>query len=175
MSAAVLKKSLVITGGGQIADNAVSMSVIFIPQLNKSRNIVSLKEVRSGHVLVECRNKLYAIGGMNSDHYFLSSAECLSDLKGKWTNIASMNVSRRSFAAVNCNNVIYAIGGQSGRGGAKALKSVVIVGEYMIPLLSNKVSSVVCLLEETLAQLLSLMERFILWEGLLVMVILLTL
>ena len=61
--------------------------------------------------------------GWNGSNY-LSSVECISDLKAEWKYIASMNEPRRWLAAVNCNDVIYAIGGQSGDGLDKILKSV---------------------------------------------------
>ena len=123
MGAAIFKNCLVVAGGGPDATSQLSSSEVFIPQLNVWQNITSMNQARWGNALVECKNKLYVIGGWDGGDY-LSSVECISDLKAKWKYVASMNEPRRWLAAVNCNDAIYAIGGKSGVGNDKRLKSV---------------------------------------------------
>ena len=82
-----------------------------------------MNQARWGNALVECKNKLYVIGGWGDGNY-LSSVQCISDLKTEWKYIASMNEPRRWLAAVSCDDAIYAIGGKSGDGNDKMLKSV---------------------------------------------------
>ena len=123
MGAAIFKKCLLVAGGVDDQNSRLSSSDVFIPQLNVWQYITAMNQARSGNALVECKNKLYAIGGRNGSNY-LSSVECISDLKAKWKYIASMNEPRRWLAAVNCNDVIYAIGGQSGVSNDKIVKSV---------------------------------------------------
>ena len=82
-----------------------------------------MNQARSGNALVECKNKLYVIGGWGGGNC-LSSVECISDLKAEWKYIASMNEPRCWLAAVNCNDAIYAIGGQSDDENDKMRKTV---------------------------------------------------
>ena len=123
MGAAIFKNCLLVAGGGDDKNNDLSSSEVFIPQLNVWQYITAMNQARSGNALVECKNKLYVIGGWGGGSC-LSSVECISDLKAKWKYIASMNEPRRWLAAVNCNDVIYAIGGKSGDGHDKTMKSV---------------------------------------------------
>ena len=122
MGAAKFKDCLVVAGGGGVGKSRLSSSKVFIPQLNVWQTITAMNQARSGNALVECKNKLYVIGGWSGS--YLSSVECISDLKAEWKYIAHMNEPRRWLAAVNCNDAIYAIGGQSGDGKDKTLKSV---------------------------------------------------
>ena len=121
MGAAIFKNCLVVAGGFN-GKSRLSSTEVFIPQLNVWQNITSMNQARSGNALVECKNKLYVIGGWSGR--YLSSVECISDLKAEWKYIASMNEPRRWLAAVNCNDAIYAIGGKSGDGNDTRLKSV---------------------------------------------------
>ena len=121
MGAAIFKNCLVVAGGYD-GKSHLSSTEVFIPQLNVWQYITSMNQARSGNALVECKNKLYVIGGWGGN--YLSSVECISDLKAEWKYVASMNEPRRWLAAVNCNDAIYVIGGKSGDKNDKRLKSV---------------------------------------------------
>ena len=62
MGAAIFKNCLEVACGGD-KRSQLSSSEVFIPQLNVLQYITAMKQARWGNALVDCKNKLYVIGG----------------------------------------------------------------------------------------------------------------
>ena len=90
---------------------------IYVASLNKWIDIAPLRHARSGHELVTCKNRLYAIGGKSENSSFMSSVEQLSSLDGNWMEAPAMQCPRSFFAAVECKGSIYVLGGRVRNGG----------------------------------------------------------
>ena len=77
--------------------------------------IAPLKIPRSNLAVAVLYDKLYAIGGQDSQNQFLSSVECLdlSVPNSQWTIVAQMTVPRADMGVVLKGNKIYVAGGSS--------------------------------------------------------------
>ena len=103
---AVFNGKLVVAAGQYDFLEDFNVVELYEEQSNIWRTISSLNKSRTGHELVACEGRLYAMGGWEE-----SSVECLNDVDKKWKEIEPMKTSRSDFAAVNCGGYIYAIGG----------------------------------------------------------------
>ena len=110
LGASVFQNHIVVAGAWH---NLCSKSTAesYTQEVNKWRNLSSMKVCRSGLQLVVCQGSLYAIGGKNDRSGFESSVEKLDSLDEEWSFVSSMNFARGFFAAVQCKQYIYALGG----------------------------------------------------------------
>jgi N-acetylneuraminic acid mutarotase len=77
-----------------------------------SKSLMPTSRTALGVAVVE--GKIYAIGGCNSTHSYLGTAEMYDPDTDTWETKASMPTPRREFAIAVYNNKIYCISGESG-------------------------------------------------------------
>ena len=118
--ASVFNEALVVCGGYD-GQKVLSLSEVYVPELNKWNLLASLKQGRAGNELASSGGCLYTMGGFDGRNY-ISSVERLDGLNQSWKSVSSMQTPRCWFAAVSCNDVIYVIGGLSD--GSNVLKTV---------------------------------------------------
>ena len=107
--AAVYKNGFAVAGGwSHVAEKSAEF---YNPSHNQWSPLPKLNECRWNNALVSCDDKLFCLGGYDSNKRLLSSVEMLCDLTGSWKPFKSMQTPKIAFAAVNCKNTIYAIGG----------------------------------------------------------------
>ena len=122
-SSALFEDNIIVSGGQKTntALNSVESYSVFTNKWNEDK---AMNFCRSGHAMVVCNNRLYALGGSSKrfDNGLLSSVEMLSHVNEVWETGPSMNKARCHFAAVCFNGEIYAIGGQSKDGIEKSVE-----------------------------------------------------
>ena len=123
-SSALFEDNIIVSGGQRSNTPLKSVECYCILTNKWTVNKASMNLCRSGHAMVVCNNRLYALGGASAkyDQSLLSSVETLSHVNEAWETGPSMNKARCQFAAVSFNGEIYAIGGQSENGIEKSVE-----------------------------------------------------
>ena len=71
---------------------------------------------RYGPGVAALDGKIYAVGGINNDDDYLSSAEVFDLQTNAWTKLAPMRSRRKGFQLVAAQSKLYAVGGETSGG-----------------------------------------------------------
>ena len=83
MGASVYRGTLFVAGGRDQNSNSIASCEYYLLENNEWKYAPPLIQCRDAHALVSCDERLYALGGYNTDDYeYLASAERLTDLNG---------------------------------------------------------------------------------------------
>ncbi|XP_025835540.1 influenza virus NS1A-binding protein isoform X3 [Agrilus planipennis] len=112
-----LNNTLLVCGG---YDRVECLKTVeqYIPEINKWKELPSMKYPRGRVQIAVLSNKVYAIGGSNGTTE-LDSVEMLDVNAEKWVSLPKLPLARSNMGVCDLNGLIYCVGGWNGQVGIK--------------------------------------------------------
>ena len=110
-----LDTSLVImTTGGYDGNVCLISSFVYTPHNERWGHLAPMRISRHDHGTVTLNNRLFAVGGFNSQKGPLSSVEYYNSLRNEWLDLPAMNSKRKSLGVCVFDNKLFVTGGLDG-------------------------------------------------------------